>query len=709
MTEPALPMRANQSCDVLVIDGLTVAYQQDGIWLNAVQDFSLTLASGQTYGLVGESGSGKTTVALAVMRYLGTSGRVLEGHIDFAGRDLLALGSSEMERIWGAEMALVPQDPLSSLNPSITIGEQMAEILRHHRDMSHQDAAGEARNLLISVRVPDPDRVYNSYPHQISGGMQQRVLIAMALSTEPRLLVLDEPTTALDVTTQAVILDLFRELIRGRETAALYVTHNLGVVAQICDRVAVLYAGELVEDAAIADLFRRPLHPYTLGLLDSIPQPGDSKHSMSLQAIQGQIPSLSERPDACVFAPRCPYVIDLCHSERPKLERVNEGAFDDLRSVRCHRWPEILAGSIRGADIELGRPDLKSAKEAGGVEPVLDIEDLHIAFDLRRSLSQLLRREPPDQVLAVRGVDISIPKAKTLGLVGESGSGKTTIARAIIGLEESSAANMRLLTVNLPSGLSGRSREQLRQLQIVFQNPEEALNPYLTIGESLKRPLRTLRGISSTEADDEVARLLDAVRLPAGYAQRRPDQLSGGEKQRAAIARAFAANPDLFIADEPVSALDVSVQASILNLLSDLQETRGVGTLFISHDLAVVGYLADEVAVIYAGSLMEVAGSGDLFDPPHHPYTEALLSAIPHIDPEIKSDPIRLEGDVPDQMNVPQGCPFHPRCPRYAQMKDSLGKICQSQAPPWQETSSGKRIYCHIPTAELKEIQEKSQ
>jgi peptide/nickel transport system ATP-binding protein len=339
----------------------------------------------------------------------------------------------------------------------------------------------------------------------------------------------------------------------------------------------------------------------------------------------------------------------------------------------------------------------------------LDIEDLHIAFDLRRSLSQLLRREPPDQVLAVRGVDISIPKAKTLGLVGESGSGKTTIARAIIGLEESSAANMRLLTVNLPSGLSGRSREQLRQLQIVFQNPEEALNPYLTIGESLKRPLRTLRGISSTEADDEVARLLDAVRLPAGYAQRRPDQLSGGEKQRAAIARAFAANPDLFIADEPVSALDVSVQASILNLLSDLQETRGVGTLFISHDLAVVGYLADEVAVIYAGSLMEVAGSGDLFDPPHHPYTEALLSAIPHIDPEIKSDPIRLEGDVPDQMNVPQGCPFHPRCPRYAQMKDSLGKICQSQAPPWQETSSGKRIYCHIPTAELKEIQEKSQ
>jgi len=337
----------------------------------------------------------------------------------------------------------------------------------------------------------------------------------------------------------------------------------------------------------------------------------------------------------------------------------------------------------------------------------LDLEDLQVTFDLRRSLSQLLSRTPPEQVKAVSGVDIAIPKARTLGLVGESGSGKTTIARAIIGLEKSRFGKMRSLELNLPSGLTGRSEDMLRQLQIVFQNPEEALNPYRSIGDTLRRPLIKLRKMSKKQAGEEVIRLLESVRLPASYAQRRPDQLSGGEKQRVAIARAFAANPALLIADEPVSALDVSVQASILNLLSELQESHGIGGLFISHDLAVVGYLADEVAVIYAGFLMEVTGAEELFNPPHHPYTEALLSAIPQIDPEAVRDHIRLEGEVPNQVNVPAGCPFHPRCPRYAQLKDSLGSLCQTQRPPWQETGSGKRIFCHIPTSELKKLQVK--
>ncbi|MGB3712872.1 MAG: ABC transporter ATP-binding protein [Candidatus Promineifilaceae bacterium] len=706
-------MSSLESNTVLSIEDLTIAYRHDDSWIEAVRDFSLSIEVGQTYGLVGESGSGKTTIALAIMRYLSAAGQIRNGKIEFAGQDLLALDDSALENIWGRRLTLVPQDPLSSLNPSIPIGEQLAEPLRHHLGQNRAEAHESALTLLTAVRVPDPDRVFNSYPHQISGGMQQRVLIAMAFSTEPELLVLDEPTTALDVTTQAVILDLFRDLIHQHETAALYVTHNLGVIARICDRVAVLYASELVEDASIRDLFRRPLHPYTQGLLDSIPKPGDNKNTTQLQAIRGQIPSLADRPEGCVFAPRCAVAIEICHQERPPLDFVNDAivvgnSIADSRRVRCHRWPEILSGEVSPREPRPERSVASARPKAPDQVPVLDVEDLRVSFDLRRSLSQVLARTPAEQVKAVGGITISIPKAKTLGLVGESGSGKTSLARAVIGLEASKADKMRSLDFDLPSGLSGRTRDMMRQLQIVFQNPEEALNPYRTVGATLRRPLLTLRKMSRKEADEEVLRLLDSVRLPAGYAQRRPDQLSGGEKQRVAIARAFAASPDLLIADEPVSALDVSVQASILNLLGELQERHGIGNLFISHDLAVVGYLADEIAVIYAGYLMELTKSEELYNPPHHPYTEALLSAIPQIDPEVAQEPIYLEGEVPDQVNVPGGCPFHPRCPRYRQMKDRLGDLCPTRQPPWQETQTGKRIFCHIPTSELKMIQESS-
>jgi peptide/nickel transport system ATP-binding protein len=695
---------------VLNIEGLTVAYRHGDSWIDAVRDFSLTLEAGQSYGLVGESGSGKTTVALAIMRYLSKDGQIRSGKIDFAGQDLLSLKDSDLEDIWGKQLTLVPQDPLSSLNPSIPIGEQLAELLRHHLGQNKAEAQDRAMALLSAVRVPDPDRVFHSYPHQISGGMQQRVLIAMALSTEPALLVLDEPTTALDVTTQAVILDLFRDLIHQRETAALYVTHNLGVVARICDRVAVLYASELVEDASIGDLFGRPLHPYTQGLLDSIPRPGDNKKTTQLQAIPGQIPSLADRPEGCVFAPRCRLAIEICHLERPALDTISDELLagetvSGPRRIRCHRWPEILSGEVSPREVRQERAESVIKPVERDQIPVLDLEDLKVTFDLRRSLSQVLTRTPAEQVKAVAGVDMTIPKAKTLGLVGESGSGKTSLARAVIGLEASEAGRMRSLNIDLPSGLSGRSKDLMRQLQIVFQNPEEALNPYRSIGDTLRRPLITLRKLSNDEADEEVIRLLDKVKLPASYARRRPDQLSGGEKQRVAIARALAAGPDLLIADEPVSALDVSVQASILNLLGELQEQYGISSLFISHDLAVVGYLADEIAVIYAGSLMEMTGPEELYHPPHHPYTEALLSAIPQIDPEAAHDPIHLEGEVPDQVNIPSGCPFHPRCPRYRQMKDRLADLCPTQQPPWQETETGKRIFCHIPAGELKNLQ----
>jgi peptide/nickel transport system ATP-binding protein len=696
-------MAKKEGTELLAIEDLTVAYRQGDSWFEAVRDFSLHLEERQSYGLVGESGSGKTTVALAIMSYLGNSGQVRQGVIKFAGQDLLSMDESALRDIWGIQLTLVPQDPLSSLNPSIQIGEQLAESLRHHMGLSRDQAKRRVLDLLASVRLPDPDRVARSYPHQLSGGMQQRVMIAMALSTEPKLLVLDEPTTALDVTTQAAILDLFRDLIHQHNAAALYVTHNLGVVARICDRVAVLYASELVEDATTHDLFSLPLHPYTQGLMDSIPRLGDRRRETKLQAIEGQIPALGEKPEGCVFAPRCPLAIEICRLERPALETTV-----DSHRVRCHRWPEILSGEISARfPGDTKRPPAFSADRTGD-SPVLAIEELGVTFDLRRSLSEILSRTPAGQVKAVDGASFTIPAGRTLGLVGESGSGKTSLARAIIGLEKSEASTLRSLEFDLPSGLSSRTVEMMRQLQIVFQNPDEALNPYFTVGETLRRPLMRLRNMSDEDADLEVIRLLVSVRLPAGYAHRRPDQLSGGEKQRVAIARALAVNPDLLIADEPVSALDVSVQASILNLLNELQDQRGIGTLFISHDLAVVGYLADEIAVIYAGNLMEFASAENLFQLPQHPYTEALLSAIPQFDPASTQEQIRLEGEVPNPSDLPGGCPFHPRCPRYRQLQDRLGDLCSTQRPPWRQTPTGKRIFCHIPANELKLIQESS-
>lgn len=666
---------------LLQINNLSVAYETDKEWLTAVQNFTLSINAGETVGLVGESGSGKSTVALAVMRYLGENGRISQGDILFNGRNLADLNGKEMSAVWGQQINMVPQDPQSALNPSLKVQEQVAELLRQHSKLSKTEANSRAVELLDMVRVPDPARVADSYPHQLSGGMQQRVMIAMALATEPPLLILDEPTTNLDVTTQAAVLDLFRDLILARETAVLYVSHNLGVVAQMCDRVAVLYAGEFVEEATTADLFRKPLHPYTQGLLDSVPQLGHNKIHSQLPAIPGQIPSLRERPPACVFAPRCPVALEICHTERPSLETTPDG-----RQVRCHRWPEIAAGDIDARQTGTA----VTPQSNGSADTLLQLENVEVYFDVNRSILDTLKRTPKQHVKAVDGISLTLKRGETLGLVGESGSGKTTLSRAIIGLTPRTGGEMVLLDAALPEKVSQRQTETLKHIQYVFQNPEEALNPYLTVGETLRRPFMTLLNMSREEADEQVQSLLDDVSLPADYAQRLPGQLSGGEKQRIAIARAYATNPDLLIADEAVSALDVSVQASVLNLLNELQIEHNNAMLFISHDLAVVGYLADKIAVVYVGQLMEIADAQALFQPPYHPYTESLLSAIPLTDPDAQPEHIRLEGDVPSQINVPSGCPFHPRCPRY------LGDICKTETPPWQELENGKRIFCHI-------------
>ncbi|RPI33038.1 MAG: ABC transporter ATP-binding protein [Chloroflexota bacterium] len=685
---------------ILKVEDLTVAYRYGGAWLDAVRGVSLQIEPSQTYGLVGESGSGKTTLANAIMGYLGQNGRVREGKIEFNGRDLSSMNQEQMRALWGTEICLVPQNPLSSLNPSLRVGEQVAEIICHHQGLSRSAAWASTISLFSLVRLPDPERVAESYPHQISGGMQQRVLIAMALSTSPRLLVLDEPTTNLDVTTQASILDLFRDLIKGKQTAVLYITHNLGVIAQICDRVAVLYAGELVEDASLTNLFAQPLHPYTQGLLDSVPRLGHNKCKKLLHAIPGQIPALGARPTGCVFEPRCDFAIDQC-LERPPLSTP-----DGKRFIRCHRY-QMMGQSQIGVS-RSSRQDIPAYENQPPYRdkpeglPVLSSKNLAVHFDLPRSIGDLVLRQPARKVRAVDGISLEVSKGRTLGLVGESGSGKSSLARAVVGLIEIRGGEIGLLGVPLPAKLSRRDLETLRHIQMVFQNPEEAFNPYLTIGASLRRPLMVLLGKSKGEADTEAARLLAAVRLPAEVLERMPGQLSGGEKQRVAIARAFASHPDLLICDEPVSSLDVSVQASILNLLNQLQVENQNAMLFISHDLAVVSYLADEIAVIYLGHLMEVARADDLFQPPYHPYTEALLSAIPQIQPGVMPEMIRLEGDVPSPTQKYAGCPFYMRCPRV------IASVCSDQPPPWRiDEQTGMKICCHIELEELRSIQKK--
>lgn len=672
----------------LQIDDLTVAYRQGNDWLDAVRNASLRIEPGETVGLVGESGSGKTTLALAAMRYLPANGAVRNGAIHLAGRNLLALSPAEMQQVWREQIKLVPQNPLVSLNPAMRIGQQLAEALPAAANGRKADAA--VLDALAAVQIADPTRAARSYPHQLSGGMQQRVMIAMALLGEPLLLVLDEPTTNLDVTTEAVMLDLVRDLIRQRRTAVLYVSHNLGVVAGLCDRVAVLYAGELVEDAPVAQLYRQPLHPYTVGLLDSVPRLGVNRRQAALLPIPGAVPQLQERPAGCVFAPRCPVAVDLCQQRpEPSLAATDH-------SVRCHRWAEIQSGAldVRGQTFEVAEnlegPD-------GGGATVLAVRELTKRFDQPRSLSDLLAGRPARQVRAVDGVSMQIGRGRTLGLVGESGSGKTTLARCIVGLTERSSGDVILLDLPLTPALSQRDPATLRRLQMVFQNPDEALNPYRTVGQTLTRTLSRLAGLPKAAAQQRAGELLALVKLDPSYLERQPGQLSGGEKQRVAIARAFASQPDLLLLDESVSALDVSVQAAILNLLSELQEEAQAAYLFISHDLAVVSYLADDVAVMYLGQVVEAGLTERIFQPPHHPYTEALLSAIPVLDPDARRERIHLQGDThgASAAAMPSGCRFHTRCPRF------LGDLCAQQEPPWQDGGDGHWIRCHLTVEEL--------
>ena len=676
-----------------VIDArnISIDYKLNKQWVNAINDVSLAIEPLQIHGLVGESGSGKSTLALALMNYLASNARITRGQVLLDGEDLVPKSLDEMRHIWGQRLNLVPQDALASLNPSYTIGDQIAEITRLHGGLSRQEAWQRAIDMLREVKIADPESVVRSYPHQLSGGMQQRVTIAMALSTQPRLLVLDEPTTALDVTTQAVILDLFRDLIRDNQAAAIYVSHDLGTVAQLCDRVTVLYAGEVMESAGVRELFEQPLHPYTAGLLASLPRRTQETETR-LFTIEGVAPSLTERPNACVFAPRCPVALDICRQEKPPLENV----YDTGRTVKCHRWQEIYSGEL---ELQI-KPEGQITSAPPRRNKIMEAQSIHKRFGDPTLMDTLLRREP-QYVHAVDDATLTIQERSTLGLVGESGSGKTTLARCIVALTEADSGTIELCEMHISNNLTERNKETLRNLRMVFQNPNDALNPYQSVKEALERPLRMLSDEKLTPAqlNERVVELLEAVRLTPEYANRYPGELSGGEKQRVAIARAFAANPALIVADEPTSSLDVSVQAVILNLLKDLRAEKGASYMLISHDLDVVAYLADWIAVMYLGQIVEEGETNDVYEPPWHPYTEALLSAILVPDPAQKQGAIRLEGDIPSARDIPSGCRFHTRCPRF------LGDICVNEEPPWRDAGNGHHIRCHIEIDDLIELQ----
>jgi peptide/nickel transport system ATP-binding protein len=678
---------------VIKARNLAIDYHIEKQWLNAVWDIDLAINPLQIHGLVGESGSGKSTLGLGMMRYLNGNARISNGEILFDGQDIAHVPLSQMQSIWGKHISLVPQNPLDSLNPSMRIGEQMAEVTMLHLGLSQKEALQTAIQALDTVKIADPEQVIRRYPHQLSGGMQQRVMIAMALSTRPKLLILDEPTTALDVTTQAVILDLVRDLIKEEQAAALYVSHDLGTVAQLCDYVTVLYAGEIMESASVADLFAKPLHPYTVGLLGSLPHVNQMERNSRLSTIEGVAPSLAERSHVCVFASRCPVAIDICRAEKPPLETIGDG-----RTVRCWRWQEIANGEIVPRNKPQGIVEEYSHKPK--TDLVLTAQHISKHFGEYSLLDRLMGHDAT-YVQAVQDVSLEVGHSMTVGLVGESGSGKTTLARALVGLITADTGEMELRGTPLALELDKRDKEALSQLRMIFQNPNDALNPYQTVGQSIGRTYTVLSGQarSQAEVNERITEVLQAVGLTSAYATRYPNQLSGGEKQRVALARAFVANPALIIADEPTSSLDVSVQATILNLLKDLRAQKGASYLVISHNLDVIQYLADWIVVMYLGEIMEQGSSASVYEPPMHPYTEALLSAIPIPDPTARYGQIRLEGDIPSPRQKPTGCPFHTRCQRF------LGDICVNEAPPLRTTADGNQILCHIPLDELTTLQ----
>lgn len=659
--------------DVISVKNLSVGFRgRAGAMLPVLRNITLSIAAGESIGLVGESGSGKSTLALSMMGYLKTGLRVMDGASSFHGIDMFAQDRAALERIRGGRLALIPQNSGQSLTPSLRVGGQILEALRLHSALPAEQHQARVLELVRQVRLPDPQAIARRYPHELSGGQQQRVAIAMALAGEPEALLLDEPTTGLDVTTQAHILELLRDLARDTGMAMVYVSHDLGAVARVCDRVAVMYAGEIVLEGTSRQVLRDPDHPYARGLLASIPKL--SGHCLP-RALDGRPPAPGQAGDGCAFVSRCAIAVDTCRTARPDLVPTPAGS----RS-RCHRIEMVRSIPLTG-ERGAGARSLPDAH-------LLEVQELSISY-ARPGLADRIFGRAVQKVATVDGIDVSLRHGETLGLVGESGSGKSTILKSIAGLLPPLAGKIALKgRDDLPPRVEDRTGQHLRQVQLIFQNPDESLNPRQTIAQILAQPLKLYFGLKGQELHDRSAQLLEQVRLGAHYLDRLPSQLSGGEKQRVAVARAFAAQPDLVLCDEITSALDVSVQAAVLELLDDLRRQNETSYVFVSHDLAVVKALSDRVAVLYQGRLCELGPTNDVYGPISHPYTEVLLGAVLEPDPDF--EPTLSARDVVEQSPPPKGCPFQRRCPK------RVGPICDQVAPPRRVFSGEHMIWCHL-------------
>jgi len=654
---------------MLKVDKLRLGFAAGKKILAAVDGISFAIAQGETFALLGESGCGKSATAQGIMRLLPTAGRILGGSISLDGEQLLTLPEADMRAYRGGRMAMIFQEPATSLNPVLTVGRQIGEVLERHRGLSGERATGRMVELLRLVGIADPERRIGEYPFQLSGGMKQRVMIAIALAGEPELLIADEPTTALDVTVQAQILDLLAGLQAERGMGMLLITHDLGVVARMAHRIGVMYAGELVEVASREEFFKRPRHPYTQALFAALPEV--SRRGLKLTTIPGQVPALSAMPAGCRFAARCPQAMPVCRELSPPWREAGAG-----HEVRCHWQGEAgeaaaTAHPVSDMNIEPGRP-------------FLEVDALKVHFPIRRGLLQ----RTVGHVRAVDGVSLSIAAGRTLALVGESGCGKTTVGKALLQLIRPTAGSVRVGNSELVGMKPKRLRAARRHMQMVFQDPFASLNPRLRVGEIITEGMSALASAGPVEKE-ALSVLLEQVGLPEEAAGRYPHEFSGGQRQRIAIARALAVQPELLICDEPTSALDVSVQAQILNLLKKLQEELGVAYLFITHNFAVVEYLAHDVAVMYLGRIVERGRAEEVLRSPQHPYTQALLSAVPAPRLDGATAVIRLPGETPSPANPPHGCHFHPRCP---QAMD----VCRQRYPETTGLSASHSVNCHL-------------
>jgi len=670
----------------LQIEDLSISFLSRKGWIPAVRHLEFDVHSGESYALIGESGSGKSTVAFAVLNYLAANGSVTSGQILYHGENLLTKSHEELQNIRGKQISMVFQDPHTSLNPAYTIGEQLIETIRRHEKLDRRQAESTAARLLEAVQLPDPKRLIALYPHQLSGGQKQRVVIAQALSCRPEILILDEPTTALDVTTEIRFLDQLAVLRRQFQTAFLYITHDLGIVARIADRIGVIYAGQLVEEGSREDIYRHPAHPYTMALMQSIPN--IRIKSQKMDAIPGRMPSLLDLPQGCIFHPRCRHAADNCINARLTMFEVSPG-----HRTACPRWRD-LPDVVRLQPASGGQ--LATAK-AKSDRVQLQADHVRSYYINRPALAARFLGRHPQKIRAVEDVTFDLRPGETFGLVGESGCGKSTLGRVVVRLQHLTAGKITFQSRDLMD-YHTRDKSFRQKLQIIFQNPDSSLNPRHKVKTILGRPLR-LFGLTSNEAElkQKCEELLNMVRLGPAFLHRFPHEMSGGEKQRVAIARAFASEPDFIVCDEVTSALDVSVQASVANLLIELQEKFHTSYLFISHDLNIVRQLSDRIAVMYLGRFVEVGNTEQIFQPPYHPYTQALLSAVSLPELGQTYQKVMLEGVVPSAANPPSGCVFHTRCPQ------KLGNVCQQQPPTLREIAPGHFLACHIPIDQLEQ------